>query len=151
MSKRLNQGFTLIELLVVIAIIGILSSVVLASLNTARGKGADSAVKSNLNSIRSQAELYYHDNNNAYGTFAVNTCPTVVTAGSMLNDSTIIRAIANALTAGGNGTRCVVAPTAYAIAVGLKTTGQAWCIDSTGKAKLFAGTVVAAITGNTCT
>jgi prepilin-type N-terminal cleavage/methylation domain-containing protein len=57
--KIKNEGFTLIELLVVIAIIGILSSVVLASLNTARGKGADSAAKSNLNNMRAQAELIY--------------------------------------------------------------------------------------------
>jgi len=54
-----NKGFTLIELLVVIAIIGILSSVVLASLNTARNKGEDAAVKSNLAGARAEAEIYY--------------------------------------------------------------------------------------------
>lgn len=60
------RGFTLIELLVVIAIIGILSSVVLASLNTARNKGADTAVKSNLAGARAQAELFYDANGNNY-------------------------------------------------------------------------------------
>jgi len=53
-----NKGFTLIELLVVIAIIGILASVVLASLSSARNKGKDAAVKSQLSSMRAQAELY---------------------------------------------------------------------------------------------
>lgn len=59
-----NKGFTLIELLVVIAIIGILSSVVLASLNTAREKGSDAAIKANLNGVRAQAELVYDDDGN---------------------------------------------------------------------------------------
>ncbi len=62
MKKTLNRGFTLIELLVVIAIIGILASVVLASLNSARAKGSDAAIKSSLNNMRSQAELYYDSN-----------------------------------------------------------------------------------------
>lgn len=61
-----QKGFTLIELLVVIAIIGILSSVVLASLNSARDKGNDAAVKSNLSNIRAEAELYYDDNDRDY-------------------------------------------------------------------------------------
>ena len=55
-----KQGFTLIELLVVIAIIGILSSVVLASLNSARNKGKDASAKGSLSSVRASAEIFYN-------------------------------------------------------------------------------------------
>ena len=43
----MNRGFTLIEMLIVIAIIGILSSVVLASLLNARAKGRLACVSAN--------------------------------------------------------------------------------------------------------
>lgn len=57
----ISRGFTLIELLVVVAIIGLLSSIVLASLNTARIKGADAARISDVQSIKTALELYYND------------------------------------------------------------------------------------------
>ena len=57
-------GFTLIELLVVVAIIGILASVVLASLNSARKKASTVAVKANLKNMGPQMEIAYSDNGN---------------------------------------------------------------------------------------
>lgn len=57
-----NKGFTLIELLVVIAIIGLLASVVLVSLNTARGKARDVKRISDLHQIILALEMYYDDN-----------------------------------------------------------------------------------------
>ncbi len=59
MQKNTNRGFTLIELLVVIAIIGILSSVVLASLNSARQKGRDARRISDVKQLQLALELNY--------------------------------------------------------------------------------------------
>lgn len=58
-----EQGFTLIELLVVIAIIGLLASVVLASLSTARQKGRDARRIADLREVQTALELYYSDHN----------------------------------------------------------------------------------------
>jgi prepilin-type N-terminal cleavage/methylation domain-containing protein len=62
---NLKQGFTLIELLVVISIIGLLASVVLVSLNSARSKARDTKRKADLAQIAKALEFYY-DQNNTY-------------------------------------------------------------------------------------
>jgi prepilin-type N-terminal cleavage/methylation domain-containing protein len=64
--RTTSKGFTLIELLVVIAIIGVLSSVVLAALNTARAKGNDAQREANLRNVQHALELYATDHNGQY-------------------------------------------------------------------------------------
>lgn len=70
MRYRTQSGFTLIELLVVIAIIGLLSSVIMFGLNTARVKARDSRRLADLKQLESALELYYTDNN----TYPVPSC-----------------------------------------------------------------------------
>jgi prepilin-type N-terminal cleavage/methylation domain-containing protein len=77
--NRLTRGFTLIELLVVIAIIGILSSVVLASLNSARVKGRDARRISDVKQLQLALELYY-DTNQSYPAAAAGAASTTLAA-----------------------------------------------------------------------
>lgn len=62
MHTTQQKGFTLIELLVVIAIIGILSSVVLASMNSARKKSRDARRMRDLKAMQTALELLFDAN-----------------------------------------------------------------------------------------
>ena len=139
MHNRLARGFTLIELLVVIAIIGVLSAVVLASLNTARSKGSDAAIKANLVQVRNQAEIYYGGNGNSYGVQAwtASGSGSVCTAGMFLADTPVARAIFAANAANGAGSvGCAANGQTYVVAAALlENTASYWCVDSTGTSK----------------
>src|SRR5262245_50514712 len=91
--RRGFAGFTLIELLVVIAIIGILASIVLASLNTARQKSRDARRLADIKSIQLALELFF----DACGGYPVNAAAA---AAPLTTTSNTSPACANSVTVG---------------------------------------------------
>jgi len=124
-----ERGFTLIELLVVIAIIGVLSSIVMSSLNTARNRGNDAKTKAQLSGLRTAMELYYDTYGN-YGT-VTNSCGS-----GAFHIEPALSYIENVPV--GVSVKCVAtaAPGYAASANLLSVSGSHWCIDYKGISKV---------------
>lgn len=159
-----NKGFTLIELLVVIAIIGILSSVVLASLTTARTRGQAASVQSQLSNMRAQAELYYSTTGaNKYATADVTTCTAASSLFAVDAANGLDKLMAGIVGPTGASSvtdttkiSCEAGVSAWAVAaINPAVSGgtEAYCVDSKGTSKtktVTANTPSGAITSAAC-
>lgn len=120
-----KKGFTLIELLVVIAIIGMLSSLAIVSLNTARNKAKDAQIKSDLSQVRTYAEVTYETGD--YTGFTIAAIIPALTPPLACGDDTAYNLVLN------------VAGTAWAAWADLCATTGNFCVDSTGVAGVRTG------------
>ncbi len=140
----MKKAFTLLELLIVIAIIGLLAAIVMSSLGAARNKTKSSAIKSNMDSIRKQAELWYSNRgtyflNKAMAPNSTYGCADVYAFSStMFGDPSISKAITQIESLNGSNTlSCTIRElsngnSSYAFYTVLPTGGNI-CIDNTNK------------------
>lgn len=65
-TYRKQKGFTLVEILIVVVILGILAAIVIPQFSEASTEARESSVKSNLQMLRSQIELYKVQHNGSW-------------------------------------------------------------------------------------
>jgi len=119
--KQVNRkGFTLIELLVVIAIIGVLSTLAVVALGSARIKARDAKRVADVRQIMSALELYYND---------ANRYPSSITEGAAIatNSVTYMNSVPGNPTPADDGTCASNTEYVYTSATGSSYTLQ-YCL-----------------------
>jgi len=98
----------------------------LASLNSARTKGYDASLKSQMSSFQQQAAIYYI-NNGQYDTGTTNVCTGAATG--IFSDPQTKTIVASMITDAVSVT-CQSTASTTAVSAVLKSNGTNWCVDS---------------------
>lgn len=136
-----NKGFTLIELLVVVAIIGILATVVTASLGSARTRSRDAKVKLGFKEMKTQIAFYLNEhiaevhpyNNSGGGAGTVTTAGATNNLKGVCNDTDMLKILKSTAAAAGNTLTCTVGNNGDSLLVYVRLPSQTtgfFCMDS---------------------
>ncbi len=141
---KATRGFTLLELLVVISIIGLLSSIVFASVRSARTRAADTNIRANLVGTRAEADLFYSTPARSYNGVCALTGTNVIGDQVQLAEMTydnqaLAPGYADGTASRWDNAQCHDTVNAWAAWVPLKGSASgaivAYCVDSTGAGK----------------
>lgn len=116
--KKFSRGFTLIELLIVIAILGILVSIVLVDVRSARNKAKNAKIEADAASLPNAAEIFAGSNGGKY--VGVCASQTFLQTVSAVNDAISTAPVCNA----NDNEWCFCA--------GLLDTANNFCVDNSG-------------------